>query len=209
MSKIPGILLAAVAAAACAAPVGAFADDLLGFYVGASVGESTVRSDNFYGFDGFDHDHHFAWKALAGFRPLRVVGAEVEYLDFGHPGSDGTNADYYSNYYYGPDSHPRALAAFAVGYLPLPVPSLDVFGKVGAARLRTTVDGFDGGSCLPGSACPATTQIGSQNRWDSKFAYGVGVQSKFWGVSLRAEYERISSTYGDPDMFTVGATWGF
>jgi hypothetical protein len=37
----------------------------------------------------------------------------------------------------------------------------------------------------------------------------VGVQSRFGALGVRAEYERISSQYGDPDMFTVGATWNF
>jgi hypothetical protein len=37
----------------------------------------------------------------------------------------------------------------------------------------------------------------------------VGVQSKWWGVALRAEYERISSRFGDPDALTVSATWTF
>jgi hypothetical protein len=28
-------------------------------------------------------------------------------------------------------------------------------------------------------------------------------------MSVRAEYERISSPYGDPDLFSVGATYTF
>jgi hypothetical protein len=118
----------------------AFADNPLGVYVGAGVGESTVRSDNGYGYNDsfgyggyYSQDHHFAWKVAAGIRPIPAAGAELEYIDFGHPGSDG---DYYSNtYYVGPDSHPRAIAAFGVGHLPLPLPFLDVFGKLGVARL--------------------------------------------------------------------------
>jgi hypothetical protein len=189
----------------------------MGFYVGPGIGESTVRSDsnvgsiggyNFY--DPFDHghDHHFAWKAVAGIRPISIVGAELEYLDFGHPGSDD---NYYNgNYYYGPDSHPRAIAAFGVGHipLPLPLPFLDIYAKAGAARLHTNVNGFDGPACPP-NAPYCLPVISSQSRWDTRFAYGAGVQSKFWGLSVRAEYERISSPYGDPDMFSVGATWTF
>ena len=48
-----------------------------------------------------------------------------------------------------------------------------------------------------------------QDQTDNRFAYGVGVQSKAWGVSFRAEYERISSQFGDPDALTVSATWTF
>ena len=55
--------------------------------------------------------------------------------------------------------------------------------------------------------CPPI--LSRQNQSDNKFAYGVGVQSKAWGVAFRAEYERISSPYGDPDALTVSATWTF
>ncbi len=125
MSKLSAAVWG-LAAGACAASAPACAENLLGFYVGGGLGESTVRSDtNYpgsfgYGYDAFYSDprHHFAWKAIAGIRPISIIGAELEYIDFGHPGGDG---GYYS-YNYGPDSHPRAIAAFGVGHLPLPIP---------------------------------------------------------------------------------------
>jgi opacity protein-like surface antigen len=209
MSKLSAV---ALAAGACIVSVPAGAQNVLGFYVGAGLGEATVRSDNTYlpGFDAtdpFNHDstHHFAWKAIAGIRPISIVGAELEYIDFGHPGSDG---GYYS-YNFGPDSHPRAIAAFGVGHLPLPIPFLDVFGKAGAARLHTNVNGFDGSACGFNQSYPRCGSITSQGIWDTRFAYGAGVQSTIWGLSVRAEYERINSQFGDPDMFSVGATWSF
>jgi hypothetical protein len=220
MNKFTAILPLMAAVVGCAVSSAASADNPLnplGFYVGLGVGESTVRSDNnyaiggyngffgYYGDDAYDYGHHFAWKVAAGIRPISFVGAELEYLDFGHPGSDTTY--YYNNFNYGPDSHPRALAAFAVGYLPLPVPFLDVYGKAGIARLHTDVNGFDGGCvALGNNGCIAPVQ---QSVWDNRFAYGLGVQSRFGALGVRAEYERISSQYGDPDMFTVGATWNF
>lgn len=206
-------LLAAVGAGAASA-----ADNLLGLYVGAGIGESTVRSDASYtfggyggygyGYDGyFDPTHHFAWKAMVGIRPLSLLGAELAYIDFGHPGSDGYN--YNNSFYYGPDSHPRAVAAFGVAHVPLPVPFVDIFGKVGAARLHTEVNGFDGANCNTNQPCPQYLSAFSQNRWDTRLAYGAGVQTGFWGLSVRAEYERIDSPYGDPDVFSVGVTWTF
>jgi hypothetical protein len=213
MSKLSAAVWG-LAAGACAASAPAGAENLLGFYVGGSLGESTVRSDNTYlpggfgyGYDPFNHDstHHFAWKAIAGIRPISIVGAELEYIDFGHPGSDG---NYYS-YNYGPDTHPRAIAAFGVGHLPLPMPFLDIFGKAGAARLHTNVNGFDGSTCGLNQIYPQCGSITAQGTWDTRFAYGAGVQSRIWGLSVRAEYERINSPFGDPDLFSVGATWTF
>jgi opacity protein-like surface antigen len=213
MSKLSAAVWG-LAAGACAAWAPASAENLLGFYVGGSLGESTVRSDNNFtgGFgccDGYYNDprHHFGWKAIAGIRPISIVGAELEYIDFGHPGGDG--GYYSSGYNYGPDSHPRAIAAFGVGHLPLPIPFLDIFGKAGAARLHTNVNGFDGSSCVFNQTYPQCGSINSQGTWDTRFAYGAGVQSRIWGLSVRAEYERINSPFGDPDLFSVGATWTF
>ncbi|MGO9995261.1 MAG: outer membrane beta-barrel protein [Steroidobacteraceae bacterium] len=211
MNKMSAAFLT-IAAGTCFVSGSAFAENPLGFYLGASVGESTVRSDNnygyndYYGYGGYyyNQDHHFAWKAIAGIRPIPVVGAELEYIDFGHPGSDG---DYYDHYFYNePDSHPRAIAAFGVGHIPLPLPFLDIFGKAGVARLHTNVNGYDGAYCGPYALCAPSNE---ESRWDTRFAYGAGLQTRFGGLSVRAEYERISSPYGDPDMFSLGVTWTF
>ena len=199
MTRISGTLLAI--AAACAASTTALADDdspgnPLGFYVGAGVGYSTVRSDNpGDGLPGDLNDSEFAWKLIAGVRPIPFVGAEFEYMDFGHPNHDvGVNGIVN----FGLDSHPRAEALFAVGYLPLPVPFFDVFAKVGVAELQTDVTTFVGSS-----------QFFRQNESDTRPAYGVGVQSRAWGLTFRAEYERNSSQFGDPDAVTVSAVWNF
>jgi opacity protein-like surface antigen len=215
MNRIAASLLAAVAMGACGAARPAAADNLLGFYAGLGAGDSTVRSDrNFasdYGYYDYDHDHHTAWKAMVGIRPLAVIGAELEYIDFGHPGGDAGYYNYEYNYYYGPDSHPRAIAAFGVGHIPLPLPFLDVYAKAGVARLHTNVNGFDGSCGYDGfNPCAPTAVEPSHSVWDTRFAYGAGVQYRFFfGMSVRAEYERISSPYGDPDLFSVGATYTF
>jgi opacity protein-like surface antigen len=205
MTRISGTLLAITAACACAVSTSALADDestsnLAGFYLGAGVGYSTVRSDDpAFGLPGSLNDTEFAWKLIAGVRPIPYAGAEFEYIDFGHPNHDDVGINGINNS--GLDSHPRAEALFAVGYLPLPVPMLDVFGKLGVAELQTDVTTFEG----QGTAVP----FFRQNESFTRFAYGVGVQSKAWGISFRAEYERISSQFGDPDAVTVSATWTF
>jgi hypothetical protein len=196
MKRISGTLLVIAALGAGAVSTAALADNPVGFYLGAGAGYSTIRSDDpAYGLPGYYNDHQTAWKVIAGVRPIPFVGAEYEYIDFGHPDHDYGSSGFG---YYGLDSHPRANMLFGVGYLPLPVPFFDVYGKLGVARLQTDVTTF-----LPSGLYTR------QNETDNRFAYGVGVQSRVWGVAFRAEYERISSQFGDPDALTVGATWTF
>jgi hypothetical protein len=207
MKRIFRTLPALLTVVGCAASTAAMAEDPAGFYLGAGVGYSTIRSDDpAYGLPAYYNDHQTAWKAIAGVRPLPFIGAEVEYIDFGQPG----NHHFFSNSFNtnGFDSHPRAGVLYGVGYLPIPVPFFDVFGKAGVARLQTDVTTITS-YCPPGSNCLAPITISRHNETDNKFAYGVGVQSKAWGVAFRAEYERISSQFGDPDALTVSATWTF
>ena len=185
-------------------------ENLLGFYAGAGVGESTVRSD--YGFDpdypDDSHPHHTAFKAVVGIRPLPFIGAEAEYIDFGHPSSADSNYDRFSRGDYQDDSHPKAGVLSAVGYLPLPF--IDVFAKLGVARLETNLNTYTEGTCAGTTTSGCTTALTRQNAWQTKVAYGAGVQTHFFtGLALRAEYERINSSFGDPDAFMVSATWTF
>lgn len=204
-----GLVLGLVAAAGMQ-PARASDWNLLGFYAGAGVGESTVRSD--YGFDPDyptdSHPHHTAYKVLAGIRPLPFVGAEAEYIDFGHPSSsDGYYNGYGSDF--SADSHPKAGVLSAVGYLPLPF--IDVFAKAGVARLETNINTYSGEVCtedVPGECGPPV--LSRQHAWQTKAAYGAGVQAHFFGsLAVRGEYERINSAYGDPDAFMVSANWTF
>ena len=142
MNRISGALLTMIAAGALGASTPVLADNPLGAYIGAGAGVSNVGNDNYsynYGYNG-NFGSNLAWKVMAGIRPISIVGAELEYIDFGsNNGHDG----YYGNYYYfGPNSHPKATVLYGVGYLPLPLPFLDVYGKLGAARLQTDITSF-------------------------------------------------------------------
>jgi len=207
MKRLVNTLAALGVLGACALGATARADNLLGLYVGAGVGESDVRSDHGYNpYDGDDSAHHTAFKGIVGIRPIPFVGAEAEYIDFGHPSSGDAYSDYGSNF--SRDSHPKAGVLYGVGYLPLPF--LDVFAKVGVARLETRVNEYTGDECSGAGANASCAPLYSRtNQWETKTAYGAGVQGKFFNLGVRAEYERISSTFGDPDAFTVSATWTF
>jgi hypothetical protein len=212
MNRVSGALFAVIAAGAIGIATPAAADNPLGVYVGAGVGESNVGSDNDYdyGYYGGYHDHDAAWKALVGIRPLPFVGAEAEYLDFGS--GNGDSGYYAYDYFYSnASSHPKAAVLYGVGYLPLPLPFFDVYGKAGVARLKSdiTTYAYPTGYCAPPySACSAPL-VYRTDQTDTKFAYGAGVQARWQDFGFRAEYERIDSQFGDPAAFTVAVTWTF
>lgn len=137
---------------ACLASAMAIAADPLGFYVGTGAGQSEVRNDGYYG-PHFD-EHHFAWKAIAGIRPISPVRAELEYIDFGNPNA-GPNYSFHSA-----NSDAKTAALFALGYLPLPVPFLDIYGKLGVARLHSTTTVSLPGLCPPGAGSPDIFSLG-------------------------------------------------
>lgn len=173
-------LLAALALAGMSAPALA-ADN--GFYVGGSVGQANIEADLGNVAD-FDEDET-AFKVFAGVRPLDLLAFEVAYVDFGSPsrsvGPVTTNAEV------------KGAAAFGMLYVPLPLPIVDLYGKVGFARLDTTIN--SGSFRL--------------DETDTDLAWGVGGQLNFDSFAIRAEYERFQTDSGDPDMISVGFTWTF
>jgi opacity protein-like surface antigen len=194
----------------------AWAADPFGFYMGAGIGHSHVRNDVNFGplFPvGFSTTGtKTGWKAILGVRPVSIIGAEAEYLDFGSASasagipattlSAGLNATV--------SSHPKAAALFAMGYLPIPLPSLDVFAKAGATRLKSSVNATAQATCPISLPCiQIIVPPYSASRTDTRFAYGAGLQVKVAGLAVRAEYERIRASGGDPDLLSLAVTWGF
>ncbi|HTD73989.1 MAG TPA: outer membrane beta-barrel protein [Steroidobacteraceae bacterium] len=206
--RISRTLAALLAIAGCGVTGAALADNPLGFYVGAGVGTSQNRSDDSrYGYPGYYNDYQFAWQGIIGIRPISLIGLEAEYIDFGQPYRHNGRYDFNVS---GSDSHPTAPALFAVGYLPIPIPFIDIFAKAGVARLSTNVTDFVQQPCTSGGPCPYFVPTDRHKVTDTRVAYGAGVQSKFpFGLILRGEYERISSQFGDPDALMVSAVWQF
>jgi opacity protein-like surface antigen len=205
--RISKTLAALLATLACGASGAAFAGNPAGFYIGAGAGESQNRSDDSrYGYPGYYDDYQTAWQGVIGIRPLSLLGLEAVYIDFGQP----YRRNHYDFNVSGSDSHPTAPALFAVGYLPIPIPFIDIFAKAGAARLSTNVTDFVQQPCTAGGPCPYFVPTARHQVINTKFAYGAGVQSKFaFGLIVRGEYERISSPFGDPDALIVSALWQF
>jgi hypothetical protein len=160
----------------------AHADSLLGLYAGAGITQAKV--ENFQG-TGLDIDHT-NWKVFAGLHPsLSPVGVEAEYLDFGSATKIGAHAE------------SKAFAAYAMGFLPIPLPLLSVYGKAGLSRWQ-----LSGSTVSPGFF--GLSDHGTQ------FTWGVGGQVHFGNVAARLEYERfnISGTDG-ANVVTLGAQFTF
>jgi hypothetical protein len=159
-------------------------------YVGAGV--SQARLDDIFG-SGRDFDlNNTAWKAFVGVRPIPFLGFEADYMDLGGQSRDfGFQG---ANYRAHVDAH--AFSAFAVGFVPLPVPFLDVFGKAGLARW--TLDGHDNSSLF------ALDDHGTD------FAWGGGAQAHFGALGLRLEYEQFNVRNTDgAKVVSFDVAWHF
>jgi opacity protein-like surface antigen len=186
MRKWIGMLAASLLAAWAACGSAVAASDPLGFYVGAGVGTGNSSLN-------FTQSYKFAWDAFAGIRPVRYLGAELQYMDFGNPTPDQL-------FHYG--EHTHAISAFGVGYLPLPWVGrqVDLFGKLGLAQLWGP---HSVSIATPGE--PFRTLFNTASETD--FAFGAGAQIHFGAFAVRAEYEQLDATFGNPTLFTVEATW--
>ena len=178
----------------------AAAADPLGLYIGGAIGQSRVSVDNTVSFalPRFD-ERHSAWKVLAGLRPVSFIGAEVEYIDFGHPSRTSTQAVAQLQV----DAEAKGVAMFGVAYLPLG--PIDVFAKAGPAKLDTSANARIV-SCPPGVLCIAPFHYRASA---THVGYGAGVQLSVRHLAARAEYERISTGNVSPELVSIGVTWSF
>lgn len=147
------------------------------FYVGAGVSKDKLSDIANQGTNFADIDST-SWKVFAGFRPISVFAVEADYLDLGSQTSTFVTTTTSSN--------AKAFAGYAVGFLPIPLPFLDLFGKAGLARWK-----------LNGSAVSPLLPV-SFSTSGTEFAWGVGTQVHVGNFGARLEYEnfRIPSTNG-------------
>jgi opacity protein-like surface antigen len=174
----------------------AMANDLLGAYAGGAVGQARVDTSAPY-VGGF-RENHSAFKVMVGLRPISLVGAELAYVDFGHPSR--------LNGFISTDVTMKGSAALGILYLPVP-PIVDIYVKAGLARLQSTV--ATSIVCPQTVFCPAIATPAPVSRTNVGFAGGTGAQFKFGSFAVRGEYERFNAAGGHPSLFSVGATWTF
>ena len=164
------ILLITVLALAAGA---ARADDGL-LYVGAGVSKDKVAGITHTGVP-LAEIYETSWKVLAGFRPIKLFAVEADYLDLGNRTNTFISGA-------STQSDAKAYAGYAVGFLPLPVPFLDVFGKAGVSRWK--LNGSSAGTLPPGSFFAFSDQ-------GTEFAWGAGAQAHIGNIGGRLEYERF------------------
>lgn len=220
-------LLLAIAAALGSKWTAAADLDPIGFYVGGAVGQSQVRANLGSLSCGFNRcavpvppvrflRRTTGWEAIAGVRPFPYFGAEAQYIDFGSSGTTNIfiNINRTANI---PGiagsgtTHPSAAALFAVGYLPVTLPYLDVYAKAGVAELRSNIN-FSGvyGVCAGPPVCDPVGSVQSSVSGTSVHpAFGAGLQIKLGRFALRTEYERIIADTGDPALLAIGVSWMF
>jgi hypothetical protein len=171
----------------------AFADN--GIYVGAGITQS--RIDNVGGDFGVGNLNSFRirnneWKLIAGVRLLSFLGAEVNYMDLGRDHRNIDNLNFHGD--------AKAWSGYLVGYVP--VPFVDLYGKVGAARTKLN-ERLDYQS--PSLIITSPIDDSSTN-----FAYGVGAQIKLGSIAGRLEYERFDVDHTDGvKLLTLGVTYTF
>lgn len=207
--KTPAFLLALILGVGCASAAAAV-PNLLGLYVGAAVGDSDVRASGLqsasFGLPEFD-EHATGWKVLVGLRPIRLLAAEVSYIDFGHPNSSASGTGTAAFFIWHSNVQQRASTVTGLLYLPVPIPFLGAYVRAGLARLE--IRGSSSPTCGPGICPNIFFPPSSIDRKDSDFIYGAGLQAKFSALSVRLEYERINDRFGDPSLLSAGITWMF
>lgn len=198
---VTGMMAAAALGLAASA---VHADDaLLGIHVGASLGQANVRVDQAPGAIALGlRESHTAWKAFIGVRPISLLGAELAYVDLGNPSAVTGASPVVTT-----RARQHGTTLYAVGYLPLPLPLVDVFGKAGVVRMRTELDGSVSGIQCVTAGCNEFHARDDQ----TKFAWGAGVQVRMpvTGLSVRGEYERFQLSNGNPDLVSLGVVWHF
>jgi OmpA-like transmembrane domain len=163
MRRLIGIVLALGAGVAQA-------DDNGLLYIGAGIARDNLKDIAATNADLNATD----WKVMAGFRPISLFAVEADYIDLGSQTLNSAVASTHLQY--------KAFAGYAVGFAPIPVPYLDVFGKVGFARW--TASGSS--SVLPSSSFFSLSDNGTE------FAWGVGGQVHVGNIGGRLEYENFN-----------------
>jgi OOP family OmpA-OmpF porin len=166
-----------------------------GFYVGAGVGQSTIKAStdplpvgggafNTFHFDKSDT----GYKGYVGYNFLPWLGVEGGYVEFGNPSDSKVIGATTLN----GKAEASGWQAFVVGTLP--VGPVDLFVKAGGIETNADIKVHDNFSGLTAKA----------NESNQLFAYGIGAAYNFGHFSFRIENEGYKVDKLD-DLYLVSA----
>jgi OOP family OmpA-OmpF porin len=198
------LVMAILGLVAAAAAFPAAAQDDKGLYLGGSFGTSAFKNVCSRAIVPCD-DKDQAWRFFGGYQFNRYVAAELGYGDLGAatgngdvPGTGGADGQFKAAVKEAWDL--SAVFRFNV------VGNLSALGRVGAYRVRTTVD-------FEGAFPDAPTHEAGTN---SGFTYGAGLEYlMFSRLGLRAEWQRYdnvgvgSTGEDDIDVLNIGVLFRF
>ena len=154
------------------------------FYIGAGASHNDVSNITDLGNQADISGG--SWKAFVGIRPIKTFAVEADYMDLGSGNSSFAPP--------GPVSCPpgetcngsahsssTAYAGYLVGFLPIPLPIVDVYGKLGAARWK-----------LDGNINNLVSMPSSFSRNGTEVAWGIGAQAHITMFGARLEYENFN-----------------
>jgi hypothetical protein len=186
-----------VSAAICTLGVAAAAaaDDLRGFYAGASIGRAELRledADSRYDFKDDDTGYQFT----AGYRIIKWVGVEANYTDYGRPKDDVVGIDLAGKF--------TSYSLSAVGLWP--IRDFDLFARAGIAH-------WDGEM-----KAEPTGLRSSENSNDPLF--GFGAQYRIGDLAVRVDAQNLLLGFDDDggdeadgddglSLYSVGFTYKF
>ncbi len=215
-------ILSAAAAFIVSSGAGSAAD-LLGLYIGGSIGQGYLEAAEtvppppvhgliLYSYDSVFSAHATAFKVFAGIRPLSFFGAEVAYDDFGHATGNYNNSNVAligaANPQIAQTAHVSMKGGSAFGVLYLPVAHFDLFAKAGLADVRSSLitNNLSNSDCGPVLLCARLLPV-DVDRTNLDFAAGAGAQIKLTHFALRAEYERFTAAGAHPELLSLGVIW--
>lgn len=212
MRPITAATLVGLAAFAGMPDAGA-ANSSTGVYVGAGVGSATANTTvHTPGWQAQVDNTTTGWNVFAGMRPGKILGVELNYIDFGNSRVNNVQ-DGSGNVIYQASAKNTAVTGYFVGYVPSLPTGWDIFGKVGIALLDTKTDSngnYPNIAICNATSCPIVGMAStSTSHRTNDFAYGIGAQYRFGSVGVRAEYQKITASEAKPDLISVGVTWNF
>jgi hypothetical protein len=154
------------------------------FYFGAGITSNSAESIGVQGIDNsFPKISSTSWQVFAGFRPIKLFAVEADYLDLGGSANTFQSCVTVGSCPIVWKSEAKAFAGYALGFLPIPLPNLDIYGKAGLAsyKLNRSITSY-------GSSGAVYNSYEFPDR-STVFTWGAGVQAHIGIIGGRLEYE--------------------